>query len=390
MPIPTRARVGIGLLDTILQTGTPMQSQVLIFSPRDDAHATAIRWALTQKGLGVHMVPAVNAGENARASIWASEDGLQMKGSLIHPGSDLRSVWYRRPRPPEAGACHEADRGFISGQWLRLQDNVFSLAGDLLGALWINEPEAANRAENKLMQLRVAQEIGLVFPDTVVSNDAREVRTLLQRWPRVVFKTFYPYNWKSESTGSTYNISVKLLDASSELPEEAVAMCPGIFQRYIEKAYDIRVTVIGDRFFAVRMRKGDGSAYVDWRKHMMDEDLFIEECSLPADLEEKLRVLMRRLGLVYGAIDLVVTPEGDIYFLEINQSGQFLFVEEALPTIPLLDAMTSMLASGRVDYSMDNGKRWRFADYMRTDDYQEMVQAQMRMVMSTQHRAVEA
>jgi hypothetical protein len=87
-----------------------------------------------------------------------------------------------------------------------------------------------------------------------------------------------PYNWRSASTGNTYNIGVTLLNASSELPEESIAMCPGIFQRYIEKIQDIRVTVIGNRYFSVRMHRRDGSAYTDWRKHMLDEDLVIEEC----------------------------------------------------------------------------------------------------------------
>jgi D-alanine-D-alanine ligase-like ATP-grasp enzyme len=39
--------------------------------------------------------------------------------------------------------------------------------------------------------------------------------------------------------------------------------------------------------------------------------------------------LMRRFGLVYGAIDLRLTPEGRYVFLEINPAGQFLYVEHA-------------------------------------------------------------
>lgn len=367
-----------------------MKPRVLIFAPQDDAHATAVNWALRQNGVDVLLAPSVRADEHTRVAIWGGEGKFRMEGSVHPVGRSLRSVWYRRPRPPEAGTCNEADRSFIAGQWQRLQNNVFGLAGNLLDALWVNSPEMADRAENKLVQMHVARQVGLSLPDTVISNDAKDVRAMLQRWPRVVFKTFYPYNWKSASTGSLYSMSVKLLDASSTLPENSIAMCPGIFQRYIEKSHDVRVTIIGDRCFSVRMRKGDGSAYIDWRKHMMDEDLFIEECSLPVGLEEKLRALMDRLGLVYGCIDLVVDPEGNAYFLEVNQAGQFLFLEEALPSMPLLAAMTAMLGTGRRDYGLSDSKCWSFADYVRTDDYQEMVQKQVRLVMSTENRAVEA
>jgi glutathione synthase/RimK-type ligase-like ATP-grasp enzyme len=40
-------------------------------------------------------------------------------------------------------------------------------------------------------------------------------------------------------------------------------------------------------------------------------------------------MLMQNLGLVYGAIDLRLTPDGQYVFLEINPAGQFLFVEKA-------------------------------------------------------------
>ncbi len=36
---------------------------------------------------------------------------------------------------------------------------------------------------------------------------------------------------------------------------------------------------------------------------------------------------MDALGLVYGAIDMRLQPDGTYVFLEINPAGQFLFVE---------------------------------------------------------------
>jgi hypothetical protein len=41
-----------------------------------------------------------------------------------------------------------------------------------------------------------------------------------------------------------------------------------------------------------------------------------------------LRSYMKRLGLAYGAVDMRRTPDGDYVFLEINPSGQWLFVEQ--------------------------------------------------------------
>jgi hypothetical protein len=52
---------------------------------------------------------------------------------------------------------------------------------------------------------------------------------------------------------------------------------------------------------------------------------------------------MRRLGLVYGAIDMRRTPDGSYVFLEVNPSGQFLFIEE-LTAQPLTTSLARLLA----------------------------------------------
>jgi hypothetical protein len=59
--------------------------------------------------------------------------------------------------------------------------------------------------------------------------------------------------------------------------------------------------------------------------------------------------LLRRLGLVFGCLDFIVTPAGDFVFLEINEMGQFLFVEKYTDLL-LLDAFSEFMLQGRVDF----------------------------------------
>jgi hypothetical protein len=54
----------------------------------------------------------------------------------------------------------------------------------------------------------------------------------------------------------------------------------------------------------------------------------VESVDLPAEMKQRLLALMGQLRLVYGAIDMRLTPEGRYVFLEINPAGQWLFVEE--------------------------------------------------------------
>ena len=54
--------------------------------------------------------------------------------------------------------------------------------------------------------------------------------------------------------------------------------------------------------------------------------------------------LVEKLGLCYGAIDMVLTPDGRYVFLEINPNGQYLWIELATG-LPISDAICSLLMS---------------------------------------------
>lgn len=44
--------------------------------------------------------------------------------------------------------------------------------------------------------------------------------------------------------------------------------------------------------------------------------------ALPLDIEEKIKLLMSKLSLDYGAIDLILDQNDSLYFLEVNPYGQ--------------------------------------------------------------------
>src|SRR5262249_15780281 len=108
---------------------------------------------------------------------------------------------------------------------------------------------------------------------------------------------------------------------------DKIRQAPCLFQEHIPKAFDLRVTIIGEHVFPVEIhsqrqiasrtdfRRGDVSRL----KHVVHQ--------LPKQIEKKCLALVRSLNLEYGAIDLIVTSEGSYVFLEINPSGQFGWIE---------------------------------------------------------------
>ena len=49
---------------------------------------------------------------------------------------------------------------------------------------------------------------------------------------------------------------------------------------------------------------------------------------LPDEIQLKLLKLHAALGLTFGAYDLIVTPNREYVFLEVNPAGQWLWLED--------------------------------------------------------------
>jgi hypothetical protein len=70
---------------------------------------------------------------------------------------------------------------------------------------------------------------------------------------------------------------------------------------------------------------------------------------------EQCYALMRKLDIVFGCFDFIVRPDGQYVFLEVNQAGQFLFVEN-YAGLPLLDAFTEFLRQASPDFEWSPGQ----------------------------------
>lgn len=72
---------------------------------------------------------------------------------------------------------------------------------------------------------------------------------------------------------------------------------------------------------------GSWQGYVDYRTDY--DNLTYELVDLPEQVTTGIQRLMSRFGLIFGALDFVITPHGEWVFLEINPTGQYGFIEHA-------------------------------------------------------------
>ena len=255
----------------------------------------------------------------------------------------VRCVWFRRhrlPRMPEELEEAHAEYCLRESEWF-IRGAVYSRELASPRVAWMSHPAKIQAAESKVYQLCVARSLGLQVPDTLVSNNPSEVRKFFdeERGEVVAKPLRLGYlDYGDRQTGIFTNRV-----SPGELEDDPpIRLAPVIYQQLIPKLYDVRVTVVGGRLFAVAIdSQSDPAASVDWRR-TDNPDLPHSVHKLPPRLEETCLEYVAALGLKYGAIDLVLTPEGEYVFLEVNPNGQWVWVEDKLG-LPVSESIASWL-----------------------------------------------
>ncbi|MGH3833734.1 MAG: hypothetical protein ACRDRS_25405 [Pseudonocardiaceae bacterium] len=107
------------------------------------------------------------------------------------------------------------------------------------------------------------------------------------------------------------------------------------------KIADLRVTVIGESVFATRI---DNPGELDWRRS--HDNITYRPCELPDTVLAGVHRLMRSFGLVFDALDFVLTDQGH-QFIEINPNGQWGWIERQTGQ-PLSRALAATLKGSPV------------------------------------------
>jgi glutathione synthase/RimK-type ligase-like ATP-grasp enzyme len=311
---------------------------IVIISEAADLHAQSVMKALARAGetdariLDFRGLPQQIRIDMAFSTAHGSGFALTFPDGERLPLETVKSFWWRRPQSYQLAPCLTP-----VAQSFALTELATAVQGmwQSTEALWINDIVRDAAASHKPWQLKLAQRIGLTIPDTLVTTDPDNARAFWEaRDGEVVYKPFLQtyHNWRETRRVLTEDLA--LLDS--------VKLAPVIFQALVPGAADLRVSIIGSEIFAAAVNLEKMEYKLDVR---LNQQAY-ERHDLPAEIGEKLLMLMRRLGLEYGAIDLRLTPDGDYVFFEVNPAGQFLFVEHACG-LPISAALAAHLARGR-------------------------------------------
>ncbi len=228
----------------------------------------------------------------------------------------LKSVFFRAPVFIRSNKSYTVEEQLYRSQWSSFIRNltVFS------DSKWLNHPMYTYQAENKLFQLETAESVGLNIPKTIITNSENG----LQDDKVYVVKALDTPLFHDSVNGYdsfTYSTVVNGRDIKKSTLSEA----PVIIQEYLTNKTDIRVTIVGEKVFPISIMRNQQGIAGDWRKTKKVE-LQYTPILIPKSIENGLLLLMKKLNLSFGGIDLILS-NGKYYFVEVNPTGEWGWIE---------------------------------------------------------------
>jgi hypothetical protein len=314
---------------------------VLCISEAIDIHANALKWALGEMGVQLDILSTDEFPARFQTSVRLIPNGSFPSVNIteLSDHKTFTSVWNRRPNRPKnllPGLAPEDQAMALYEAHLFIESVKPILA---TSAVWINSFESRRLSESKLLQLQIAARCGLKIPDTLMSNDYSTIRDFLKEHQgEVIYKASHQAAWRRESSQTDYRIYTSKITPEDIEPPLSVINCPGTYQRLIPKQSELRITFFGATFFAMRIySQQTAMGKLDWRSDVAREAI-TESVTLSETLVEQLREIVTTLGLLHGSVDIIEGIDGQLYFLEVNEMGQFLWLEDFHPDLRLLAA----------------------------------------------------
>jgi hypothetical protein len=341
------------------------QPNIAILSSASDFHSRAVAWGARESGASVTVLDP-NRGIGTVGTAFAVKSG---RARIL--GLDPFSVIWdcRTYGGYSANSVITEHAEFIQGDSNTFQSNIIECLETIEEVRWINRPSRERLAQNKLLQLTTALTVGLRTPDTVVTSDPGVVRDFLKWRSAIVVKSLQPDRWNycDKKIRSAFSSVLEAKDFA-ELREEDISAHVAIYQERIRKCADVRVVVLGQRAFAFNLLQTKDP---DIDSHVLGKPgtMKVVPIALTAREEGRFCGLVNALGLDFATVDFAVDENGRYVFLDLNPSGEWLFLEALYPNAQLLPRFCSYLCFGDVKAGPAFPS---LADYQRSSDYEAL------------------
>lgn len=270
------------------------------------------------------------------SSAWIISQKLQSINS-----DKITKVWVRRPFVEvtlEESNTDDAGFKIWRGEWNK---TLLGFYNSIKSVPWLNPLAKSYQAENKYLQMEYAKKIGFMLPAIIISNEKEKLIDFTIRNSDVVMKLMNQEFYK-DSDGKFKGIYVNKITVYDLKKFGSYEENPIVLQTYIEKSFEVRYTVVGNEHHVCKIdSQASEIANIDWRRYDIPNTPH-NAIEPPNEIREKVSKLLDLFGLYFGALDFIVSPSGEWFFLEINTMGQWLWIEE-LTVLKISDSIVNWL-----------------------------------------------
>jgi hypothetical protein len=172
--------------------------------------------------------------------------------------------------------------------------------------------------------------VGFAVPKTLVTNRRESALSFADEvGGDLAIKSLGAISVMQDEIGRAvqYGIFTRRI-TSAELVElsDKIGNMPTLFQEFIPKKSELRITCIGHHIFACQIQTRTGDITSD--DYRFDTSNLQHTAIDRPELTSRLNAYMKAFGLNFGCFDFIVPENGEPVFLECNCNGQWLWVQE--------------------------------------------------------------
>jgi glutathione synthase/RimK-type ligase-like ATP-grasp enzyme len=346
--------------------------KILITAPENENHTAPLKWALGQAGYSVACWAGLGWMEDKQASIALLADvqlkdmqvkDVQLKDTQVkdvqlkdtqfkdtqvklgrHPVEPGDVIWIRRPLEPRPNPrTSPEDAKFAANEYRSFYDSLMYLL-EALPVRVFNKYTASRFINNKSVQLMLARACGMNVPRTLMTNSPQAVREFFRDHPqRMISKAFSTHIWEKEQGGpivvtETFELSADMLPS-----DEVLTYAPAIYQQLVVKKFDVRMVLLGAAVYSYSLHNPKGA--LDWRGDATRGLVKVEPIITPPEVEKSVLAFAAKSGIQCGSFDFAIDHQDRWWFLEVNEGGQFLWLDACNPGLHVQEKFLAFMTA---------------------------------------------
>ncbi|WGE31639.1 hypothetical protein NYR60_07175 [Actinobacillus genomosp. 2] len=302
---------------------------ILLIGSSNDPHLIAIQRELNEiNQKSIILDTSKEALLNTEFSYYSESDVFLIKqNNAILKSSEIRVVFCLSPLYARKGFISSNEKDFWHFTWRESLFGFYDFLSERV--FWTNSNlRTALSAQSKISFFAKARKSGLNTPDSLISNNKDEINSFFIKHPDIVLKTMHQIYL--EYSGKQAMLLVNSVSKYQFEQFETKNECPVFLQEKIDKKFDIRAIIIGSEVIGCKIDASKSSiGNLDWRVYDLPNTKH-SKYEFTKEFQLKLVNVIKLFGLDYACLDLCVDDNDNIWLLDVNPFGKYMWIELAV------------------------------------------------------------